>query len=332
MIAPTPFVLNPATASDGFTQSELSVMANCPRKWYWQYNHRLLRNGSYSWPLLVGSVIHSALEQMYRTRGEEWACNDIVMPSGVVLDADGEGKKLYWEALCRTMTRAYFHMYKAEFANLIYTEEDVEVDAQYEFEGVLFRAKLDLVYSPTTRAGVGIWIRDHKTSGRIGADAIAGWEFRFQFMFYAWMLWKTRSKSNVRGYEINAIKKPQLRIKKDESVESFCTRVYNDMLFDRPPTYFYRDKLVLTRDALQHFEDDVLRHKVNKLKAIFSPTTSVGMRELLTMDMNTDHCQSFGSTCPYLCLCKEGYEVNAYQFYQKVVKHSELDTDSEAED
>jgi hypothetical protein len=322
----TPFLLNPATPTDGFTQSELSVLANCPRKWYWQYNHRLLKNGSFSWPLLVGSVIHSSLEQMYRTRGTDWSCDDIVLPRGVVLNSDGEAKKMYWEALCRTMTRAYFHFYKAEWESLVYEPADVEVDAEFEFQGILLRAKLDLIFRSSAKS-TGIWVRDHKTSGRIGPDAIAGWEFRFQFMFYAWMLWKIRPNDNVRGYEINAIKKPQLRIKKDESVETFCTRVYNDMLFDRPHEYFYRDRLILTRDALQHFEDDVLIHKIRRLKIIFGQNAPVELRQILAMDMNTDHCVNFGSVCPYLCLCKEGYEPNAYQFYQKAVKHSELDAE-----
>src|SRR5690606_20132374 len=98
---------------------------------------------------------------------------------------------------------------------------------------------------------------DHKTAGTIDRHTLEGWDFRFQFMFYIWLLRKAYPEFKVARIMPNAIRKPRLRQGQSETLDGLMTRIETDMLL-KPESYFYRDILPMRKDAIKRFEDEIL--------------------------------------------------------------------------
>jgi hypothetical protein len=169
---------------------------------------------------------------------------------------------------------------------------------------------------------------DHKTCSRLNEETAEGWEFRFQFMFYAWLATKHPdfAKLPIMGTMPNAIKKPELRIGKDESSLAFAARVKLDML-TRPESYYYREIKMLTKDAMTRFENEMLRPKVERLKFVLGITDGAESRRLkaaFLRNKNTDACFHYNKRCPFFNVCKNGWDVEKGAFKQRKTKHNEL--------
>lgn len=151
------------------------------------------------------------------------------------------------------------------------------------------------------------------------------WDFRFQFMFYPWAA--RRMGVEVNGFMPTAIKKPELRQKMGESVESFAARVRTDMIVD-PEKYFYREKQIITKDAMEHFEKFVLAPKVARLQLLSNPDPSFQpFQQAIAWDMNTDYCQKYGRPCEFIRLCRHGWDKYGFEYEARPNKHEELSGD-----
>ena len=313
------FELNPERAADGWTQSEITTMDDCGQLWYNRYHQLLRKKGDFSWALIVGSAFHAAMEQMYLTKGERWTVPTFKYPAGTVLSPNQQEKEMYWFHVLPAMCTAYSQYYHSDFERFVV--EQIEEIVEIEFMGFVFRGMIDLRFRP--QANDGEWIMDHKTAGRIDASTTAGWDFRFQFMFYLWLKWK-QGKTKLRGYYINGVKKPELRVKKGETIESFAERVRQDMVFE-PQKYFYREKLIMTADAMQNFESVVLMPKIARLQMLAGKDGPVPAGTV-AHNMNTNHCQVYGRPCEFLELCRHGDDM-LFQYESREHKHEELETE-----
>ena len=314
------FTMNPERAAEGFTQSEITLMDDCGQKWYYRYHELLRKRGDFSWALLVGSAMHAALEQMYATKGERWAVPSLQFPPGTILSPAQQEKELYWTHVLPAMLTAYSQHYANEFEKFVI--EEIEEKVEVYFEGFTFRGMIDLRFHPISTDGE--WIMDHKSASRLTIETTAGWDFRFQFMFYLWLKWK-QGKTRLRGYFINGIKKPELRVGKKETIQAFAERVRQDMVFE-PQKYFYREKLIMTADAMTHFERVVLMPKIYRLRQV----TGVYGPELagaIVHNLNTSHCQAYGIPCEFLPLCRHGQEM-LFDYERRDHKHEELEAEA----
>jgi hypothetical protein len=315
------FQLNPKSLVEGFTQSELSMMSNCSMKWNLGYNMMLRKRGSFSWALIVGSAFHSTMEQMYATKGKRWERAEFVFPDDVILTGQDQQKKEYWEQVLQIMLEAYAQQYKDDFTQLQVLPEGNEMDVDLEFEGIRLRGKIDLWFLLRKKEK---WMMDHKTTSRLDRNVVMGWDFRFQFMFYLWLLQRLQGKNAARGMYINAIKKPQLRQGEKESLPSFVQRIRTDY-FARPETYFYREPLRLMKESMEHFENVVLRPKIEKLKLLCNPDVPHLQKVAMFTDMNTDYCQVYNTACQFLPICQHGLAAHREEYIQKTTKHEELE-------
>jgi hypothetical protein len=311
-------LLHPRTLREGFTQSELSLMGRCAQKWNWQYNLLLERPGVVNFPFLVGDAFHAAMEEFYITKGERVSTPPLMLPEGTIPSIQDITDVQYWNHVLPAMVRAYTIYYKDDHKkwNVIKCEEEIEV----MFRGFRLRGKIDL----TLEEPDGLFIVDHKTTSKLDKNIVAGWDFRFQFMFYLWLKSKLQ---RCKGYYINAVKKPELRIKKTEDIVTFADRVFQDMIIE-PDKYYYRERFPVPSDALEHFEKTVLSHKLRKLEAVLDPNTPLDLAKAIVQDKNTDECQHFsGPPCPYLELCRHGYTKMGFLYTRKENKHAELDNE-----
>src|SRR6266404_4647948 len=193
-------LIRPQTIAEGFTQSELSLFSLCSQKWNWQYNQLLFRPGVVSFPLMVGTAFHNALEQLYKTKGKRVEVATLQFTESQVPSLDDISKVDYWNMLVPKMVEAYRLYYRKDFDldNIESLEETIEV----EYKGFRLRGKID---KTTIEDGVRV-VTDYKTTSKIDKATVVGWDFRFQFMFYLWMKSKLIKKGPKLGsFRVDAV-------------------------------------------------------------------------------------------------------------------------------
>lgn len=317
-------LIRPITISEGFTQSELTTFGDCAQKWHWRYNRMIEKVGIFSFALMVGSAFHDSMEQFYATKGKRVSVATLQFLSTDIPSADDYLKLEYWQQVLNAMVKAYCIYYKGD--SDVWKVEEIEEEITVEYRGFTLRGKIDLRFSE----GKELWIADHKSSGRLSKETIAGWDFRFQFMFYLWLKSIQNPKIKLKGYYINAVKKTELRVKKNESLPEFGQRVFEDMIHE-PEKYFYRDKQYISKDALQHFQTHVVDPQLTLLKFAGRPTEDAdvatqALQEAILFNKNTNECQHYtGAPCPYIDLCRHGEEKMGFLYTQKARKHMELE-------
>jgi hypothetical protein len=215
------------------------------------------------------------------------------------------------------MVDAYAIYYKADPITWDIVHVERELDVMYR--GFRLRGKIDLKVKQKN----GLWIVDHKTMSRLNRDVVAGWDFRFQFMFYIWLM-SMIDKDKIEGYIVNGVKKPELRVKQNETIQGFAARVREDMIAN-PDKYFYREEYPITKGALEHFRLEVVDPYLDKLQFIIDNPTNP-LANSLMREKNTSECQKWGGApCPYIDACRHGLEKMRFLYTTKPQKHEELE-------
>lgn len=308
-------ILRPETFTGGFTQSEIGTWDDCAEKWYLGYNHRLERKGGFEWHFVYGDAVHEALAHFYRTG--EMQVASLQFPEGVILTSKQEYERDMWQAILEVQLERYAIHYADDLE--VFSPWAVEELIEFEFEGVLLRGKIDLGYDLD---GLETDIlSDHKT---YGLDDYEGWNFRFQFMFYIWLVQKAL-KRKIKKFVVNGIRKPQLRQGKNESLASFAVRIKQAHI-QEPLKYFTRHNLPMIKNSMEHFEERVLRPKLERIKALTQGKTPAIIIESLVRNQNTHTCVRYGQTCEFLPICKHGYQRDGHFYTQRQDKHVELAT------
>lgn len=320
-----------ATSQEGWTQSEITTMDNCGQLWFWKYGMMLRKKGHFSWATTFGSAAHQAFEEMYSTQGKRWSVPDITtfIPKGHVM-ADYHQKDIpYWQGVLRVQLEAYADYYRDDFSAFNVEKAEIIVDIEFEWQGHKIRLKgmIDLKFAILQTEGM--WMMDHKTTNRMDLKTVQGWDFRFQFMFYLWLMTKYEEQQGTgtrfRGYYINALKKPTIRIKTKppETLEQYLVRLDNEMRME-PEKYYYREKLLLNKDSLHYFEQHILGPKLHRIYLLTSPEVSDSIKLSIVNNMNTDQCQRYG-VCEFLPLCNHGWDLEGFQYEKRPAKHEELE-------
>lgn len=305
------------SSSLGWTQSEITTMDNCGMLWFWRYGMMLEKLDSISWHSIYGTACHSTWEEMYATQGKRWHPAPLKIPIAS-LSLDQQKIRNYWTKVLDVQMRCYAHYWKDDFDFFNIQSQEIVLDYTLP-NGIRLTGKVDLVFTITDD---GLWVLDHKTSVRLDLKTVMGWDFRFQFMFYVWLLWKSKGEM-FRGYYINALKKPTIRQKQKETEEEFYLRLENEMTME-PEKYYYRERLLINQQSLTYFEDNVLGPKIARILVLTSPHISDSIKGSIVNNMNTDYCQRYGGPCQFLPLCNHGYELEGFQYQQRSVKHTEL--------
>lgn len=303
----------------GFTQSEISLWDECAEKWYLGYNHMLRRRGGYNWAFIYGDGLHDALDHHYQYNDGELYVPQLVFPDDVIPTPDEEFELRKWQGILAIQMKRYVSHYKDDLQawEINLSEETLELD----FEGIKLRGKIDLMFT----FNKGWIVADHKSYLRSDKSQLAGWRFRFQFMFYLWIIWKIYGKK-PKSFMVNAIKKPELKqsAAKNESLESFLVRIEQDMI-QTPDKYFQRHNLLLTEGALERFEERTLRPKLHRIHLLTQDTTPDILIDTLVRNMNTQTCSKYGHVCPFLPICENSFAVEGFQYVERQNKHEELD-------
>lgn len=311
-------VLVPANFAQGFTQSELGTLDDCGEKWYLGYNHMLRKKGAFEWYFVYGDAAHRSLSEWYLSGCEEVA--SLQFPPDVFLDNTQEAERDKWQAILQVQLERYYKYYANDRDEMtpIINEEIVSV----EFEGLKFTGKIDLLAGINGEPDA---MMDHKFVGRFDPTATLGWDFRFQFMFYLWMVQKATGRK-IERFMPNAVRKPALKQGKEESLQTYISRVRQDMI-QRPAEYFKREPLAMLQTSMDHFEDRVLRPKIERLRLLTEATTPASIIEALFRNQNTSNCVKYGKACQFLPICQHGWKREKLGYVIRENKHEELEAE-----
>jgi PD-(D/E)XK nuclease superfamily len=309
---------------EGLTQSEIMLRMNCPRKWYFRYVQRAKRQGAFSWALLYGSAIHEMLDQYYRnfpSGPDDITCPLFHFEEDVILTPSQTAEYRYWMKLANiTFQRYAFYWRKVEeHYRIVSTEQEYEVI----YRDFRLRGKIDLQLNPSPNSHA-MYVMDHKTVSEYSRSQYDGWNFRFQFLFYAWMYWRATG-TQPAGILVNGLRKPALRRseKRGETEETFLQRI-NQHMIEYPDDYFQREKLTFDAHTLARFEDDTLDPILTQFSWLKRWHGSDRDLKSLLFAMNSDHCQVYNRPCEFLDLCQTNFEDFSAEYIQMDTKHEEL--------
>lgn len=310
--------------SEGLTQSEIMLRMNCPRKWYFRYVLRAKRQGAYSMALLYGTAIHEMLDEYYRNFPS--GPDNIVHPAfrfeqDVILTPSQKDEYAYWMRLCNiTFQRYAFYWHKVDsHYRIVSTEQEYEV----QYRGLRLRGKIDLQINPSPNSPA-MYIVDHKTVSDFNRSQYDGWNFRFQFLFYAWLYWKHTGQQPA-GLLVNALRKPALRQseKKQETQRDFLRRIERHIT-EYPSEYFQREKLTFDSHTLERFQEFTLDPILTQYKWLQDWRGSARDLKSILLSMNSDHCQVYNRPCEFLDLCQNNFKDYSTEYIQMPHKHEEL--------
>lgn len=318
--------------AEGLTQSEIMLRQNCVRKWFFRYILGYKRKGAFSWSLLWGDVMHQLLEAHYKGTPRS-NCPPFRFTDDVLLAPGQEEESLFWSGLAEVYIDRYIKYWNP--IDNHFKIHKVEKEIELKYEGFRLRGKIDLLFSED-RPEHNVWLMDHKTTYDINQQLISGWQFRFQFLFYAWMYWRL-TKKYPSGVYVNAIKKPLERRSKSkgESLPDFLARIKQNITLE-PSKYFHRERLPFNHDTLARFEELTLKPIIWQYVIIkdYDPARDIAnpqdhwavdslLRSML-ISMNSDHCHMYNRPCEYLELCQNAFQDYSEEYIISPTKHDEL--------
>jgi len=295
-----------------FSQSEITTLDACGRKWFWQYGQRLKRIGMWNWNFVVGNELHTFLENFYKK--SLLPTHSVFNPKvgeDVLRTADFLSKREFWEIVFPAYCTVYKQLYPSEPFEI--APDGVEVLACREYRGINFKGKIDLRGTHKKNA----FISDHKSTGKL---EVLGDQLhqRFQFPFYFWL-----SGIEEGEFMVNRIKKPAQRQGKKETTREFAQRVAHEIL-DSPIDYFAREWTYFSKEEMVKFQTEILDPKVNQLLRILD-----GKHEdsFIWTNKVGGNCYTYNSPCPFLSLCYDDEALASVEYEQKTSKHEELEVE-----
>lgn len=315
---------------EGFTQSEIMLRTNCHRKWYFRYILRAKKQGTFSWALLFGEAVHRMLKGYYDDPlGFDCVCNYFVFEEDVILTPSQIEEYRHWRKLAEIMVERHNFYWRLVDAKMtvLSTEQFMET----EYRGFRLLGKVDMQVYPSSRLPcpsplTPIYILDHKTTYLFDKSMFDGWNFRFQFLYYAWLYWKVTG-TQPKGLVINAIRKPALRrsVSKQETPDEFLRRIEQDII-ERPEEYFKREKLAFDKHTLDRFQKytlDPVLTQFEWIQRVPHHPENLDLQALL-LGMNSDYCHMYNKPCEFLDLCQNNFKDFSVEYTRREVKHEEL--------
>lgn len=300
---------------EGETQSSITTFDVCPMKWNLNYN-LLLSGQAVNMDTMIGKAWHKVMEFMYGNKGE---VPKIKCEYEVPGQEDSSALMEHWENILRIYAEEYAIVFKDEFANLQVEGLEQEIDITFPWKGhkIRLRGVIDLMGSLFKRRR----IMDHKTSSNINTK---GWQYKFQFMFYMWLVSKAIKNYKDYMFIVNGMVKPTIRVKKNETTVGFYARLRGDIKAF-PKEYFPRETLLKDSGDIDYFEANILGPKLDRIillktEGIKNPN---GLIMAALMGPNTHSCNNqYGKPCVFIDVCER--RIEAKRFPQRKVKHIEI--------
>ena len=285
----------------------------CRRKFFWNYLARL-RPKKLHIPFFVGGFFHKGLEAFYNGQHPEDFIPALVLKmeaeakKAVFITPEEEEDLLIQSAIVEGMLGAYAIHYAKD------RKRWKIIDVEFRFEvpitdGISYVGSLDMLIEEDGK----YWIVENKTAGRLDKNYVDRLPLDTQITGYA-IGARWAKKVPIAGVIYNVAKKPQLRIKVNESNEQFASRLKADYT-SRPEFYFYREQLFRNTAAVNEYKAEIaeLAADINDKLDILKEVGPV--KALPHFYRNTDQCTIRGA-CPYLAICTKGWNPQVASWYE----------------
>jgi len=236
----------------GLSQSILKMFLECDYKFLYYLN--LWDKPGKEENFFYGSCCHEILDNVYSS-GKKPTIKKLEKYLDTYLQ-DQEEKELldwitpqkleYYRAVIVVVMNEYFKYYKADF-KLKFTQ--VESNFDVEWNGFRMTGKRDGMFKKKGKH----FLLENKTKSFI-AEQTLEWqlELDFQNMYYMLSDWIERGKI-ADGVMYNVIRRPQLKLGANESLQNFSKRLELDIK-DRPDFYFKRWDVEYSKKQVELFQ------------------------------------------------------------------------------
>lgn len=236
------------------TQSEMSSHALCP--WLWQKRYvELKRPKMKSVKLSFGSAIHKGIEAFYTTGDPiqvvKTYCDGVraqAETDGLHLDAEYDLTLRKAEIVIEAYIQHYagdrdlFDIVTVEPAFRIPLIDDIVIVGK--IDRIVIDKRTGMMF-PVESKTVASWDND---VNRLMLD--------FQISVYAWAMSKMLRLEDVT-FIYDILKKPMMRLKKNEGEQAFLDRIKEEIQGDKPK-FFMRDKITRSRRDIERTERELV--------------------------------------------------------------------------
>lgn len=199
---------------------------------------------------------------------------------------------------------------KALVTQFVFSEEAasikpimVEQKIEYECEGKTIAGKIDLV----AEIGGKIWLIDHKFLSQISDPN----EYKFSSQMDSYLLALSKMDIHCEGIIWNIIHKPTIRVKKNETIDEYLTRLQDDVA-SRPDFYYMFLPVKRTPDEIAENDPEI----VMQIKYLN------WLKKTGNFFKDRSRCSDYGG-CQFRSLCTPGLSLD--EFETRGSKHPELE-------
>lgn len=283
-----------------WTNSRLKMYQSCPMKEKLRYRDGLVPITK-SEALSLGSAVHKGIETWSVEEAVRYFIDECPIPK-TQEEADKQNITL---GTIRSMLTGYFATFAPFEEHKPETEFSFVLTKPRSKRKVIIAGKIDDI----VQLEDGQWLVEYKTASSIDKGYIDRLYVDTQISLY--MLAAQKLGYKPKGIIYRVLKKPQIRQKKDETVEAYLFRMAADYMA-RPDFYFYEERLYRTTKDLKQFENELWLEtkqadEAAKKGHYFKHSTS---------------CSVYG-TCPYMPLCTG--EAGAEMLFEYKAPNEELE-------
>jgi RecB family exonuclease len=286
-------------SDNGFSQSMLTTLEMCPRKFLLSYRKitpRLAKTEAF----FFGNVFHEMVDFFYENKPPrddmtllevisftENRWNEYVISNSEITFVD---EKLLLDRFNATsLAYGYYRKHKKDWERKVFSE----IAFDYHWEGYRLKGKIDGLLLDADNS---VWKLEHKTRSQVSEENLLEvLKLDFQNLFYSIAV--EEHGFNLNGTYYNVQRKPALRQKTGENRMDFAQRVFNDIK-EREDWYFIRVQIIYTQDDLDQFKSDLCL-LLERAKNIVDSAQAT--RSCSQCDQGTWRCE-------YLPLCADGRE------------------------
>ena len=264
----------------------------CPVKWGWKYLARI--EAPKGAALTLGGAVHKGLEAWYSRKGIVSALQDACEHITLYARPDDAEELL---AICRGLLITYFRHYKSDMDKyeVIATEHEFVVPLGQGYKDHGF---VDLVLRD--KADQSVWVLETKTRQQLQEQWITILPLDHQINRYLDVL--HGEGLNPSGVIYNIVRKPSIRVRKDEDPQDYGIRLIQDIQ-SRPEFYFLRTHVLAgVMDSAHHRE---CAHYISR---------EIGQAQRGTIPLipSDGACLRAGMACEFLPLCSAGQKPTCF--------------------
>jgi hypothetical protein len=268
--------------TDLYSVSRLKLFHECRRKAWWHYETGIEPIGRDETPLYLGGLVHECLEAFYLGR----PINDLIVGKTLAADAGDEQASLV-RAHASGMMAGYVARYVSEPWTIVALEQDFRVHVPGTLADL--GGRIDGLVSPTPGM---VDLLEHKTAATVDRNYLEKLWSDLQILAYCWA--QRRAGVHVSGIAYNVLRKPSIRLRRDETWEDYGVRCAE--WCKATPDAYTRMHLIFTDTQIQAVEDD-LRTAIRDWEQA---------RRSNRWPRNRDACWKWGRACPFYRLCESG--------------------------